>query len=85
MPVDDDLRAEYLLLRSQYETFDQRALAFKALATSLLSAGLGLGAKEHSLVVVAVTILISPVLNWKVFQYCRLCQAKAIADDEPDP
>jgi hypothetical protein len=33
MRKSDDLKAEYVLIQTQYEAFDQRALSMKALAT----------------------------------------------------
>lgn len=72
---DENLRAEYLLIQTQYEAFDQRALSLKALATPLLGAGIAVGIKEESPAILGATALIALSLwlleaIWKSFQYC---------------
>lgn len=74
MRKSDDLKAEYLLIQGQYETFDQRALSMKALATPLLGAGIAFGLKEHSHAMLLATALVAASLwileaIWKGFQY----------------
>ena len=75
MPLEENLRAEYLLIQGQFEAFDQRALSIKALATPLLGAGLAFGFKESSPVILAAAVLVAGSLwlleaIWKTFQYC---------------
>ena len=75
MALEDNLRAEYILIQGQYEAFDQRALSLKALATPLLGAGIAFGFKEASVAVLLATVLVATSLwilegIWKTFQYC---------------
>jgi len=72
---DENLRAEYLLIQTQYEAFDQRALSVKGLATPLLGAGVAVGLKEGSCAILGATVLVALSLwlleaIWKSFQYC---------------
>ena len=74
MRQSDDLKAEYLLVQSQYEAFDQRALSMKALATPLLGAGVAVGLKDGGEALLLATILVAGSLwlleaIWKSFQY----------------
>ncbi|HWF78589.1 MAG TPA: hypothetical protein VN694_15600 [Caulobacteraceae bacterium] len=97
MASDPDLRgelqAEYLLLQSQYEAYDQRALSLKGLATPLLGAGVAFGLKDPSLPLVAVTVALAIALwvlevTWKVFQYCNIPRIQKLeawfASADPD-
>lgn len=77
--LGDSLRAEYALLQSQYEAFDQRALTIKSWSAPLLAGGLGLGLKDDSLGLVIATALASVCLwwleaIWKTFQYCYIAR-----------
>lgn len=81
----DDLKAEYLLIQSQYEAFDQRALSMKALATPLLGAGIAFGVKEHSSALLYSTILVAASLwlleaMWKSFQYSLTDRLKLLEE-----
>lgn len=77
MASSDDLRAEYLLLQSQYEDYDKRALSLKAIAGPLLGAGVAAGLKEGSDAILVATIAVALSLwlleaIWKSFQYCMV-------------
>lgn len=72
---DENLKAEYLLIQTQYEAFDQRALSLKGLATPLLGAGIAIGLKDGSCAILGATLLVALSLwlleaIWKSFQYC---------------
>ena len=74
MRTDDNLKAEYLLIQSQYEAYDQRALSLKALSAPLLGAGLAVGAKGDGRGVIDATLLVAGSLwlleaVWKGFQF----------------
>ncbi len=71
----EQLKAEYSILQSHYETFDGRALTIKSLATPLLAGGLAVGLKESQPVLVVAVSLTALSLwwlegLWKTFQYC---------------
>lgn len=90
MRKSDDLKAEYLLLQSQYEAFDQRALSLKAMATPLLGAGLVIGLQQKSILVISASIAVAFSLwlleaIWKGFQYsfiARICLIESWFRDE---
>ncbi|WP_191555637.1 hypothetical protein [Brevundimonas aurantiaca] len=93
MRSNDNLKAEYILIQGQYEAFDQRALGLKALATPLLGAGIAVGVKEGSVVILAATIAVAICLwvleaIWKAFQYCFTDRIQALEawfrEDGPD-
>ncbi|QAY78777.1 hypothetical protein [Sphingosinicella sp. BN140058] len=83
MRSNDDLRAEYLLIQSQYEAYDQRALTLKGLATPLLGAGLAIGVKESSSLILLGTLFVAASLwlleaIWKSFQYCFAARIRTL-------
>ena len=72
--LHDDLREEYRIVQGHYESYDQKTIALKSLATPLLGTGLAFGVKEHQVSIVAITIAIALCLwlleaLWKGFQY----------------
>lgn len=93
MRSNDSLKAEYILIQGQYEAFDQRALSLKALAAPLLGAGIVVGVKEGSVVILGATIAVAICLwvlesIWKAFQYCFTDRIQALEawfrEDRPD-
>ncbi|WP_321380260.1 hypothetical protein [Rhizobium sp.] len=81
--LEDQLRAEYIMLQTHYEAFDARALTIKSWAAPLLAGGLGLGLKEASIGIEFATIVASCSLwileaIWKNFQYCYVARIKLL-------
>jgi hypothetical protein len=81
--MEENLRSEYLMLQSQYEAFDARALTIKSWAAPLLLGGVALGVAENSLAVEMATIVAALSLwvlegIWKNFQYCYIERIRLI-------
>jgi hypothetical protein len=71
----EELKAEYTILQTEYEAFDERTLKIKSWSAPLLAAGIGLGAKEDSFTIIFAFIIAAVSLwileiYWKVFQRC---------------
>lgn len=79
----EELRYEYTILQTNYEAMDGRVLTIKSWITPLLSAGLGIGLKDHSLGLVLATGLTTFCLwalegIWKNFQWCYLARIRLL-------
>jgi hypothetical protein len=88
----DDLRAEYAILQTNYEAIDGRVISMKGWLVPLLSAGLGLGIRDHSVALLLATGLACIcvwVLEgiWKNFQWCytdRISLLESVFRNETD-
>lgn len=58
MRSSDDLKAEYLLLQSQYEGSTSERCRSRA-ATPLLGAGLAVGIREHQIALILGTVAVA--------------------------
>ncbi|MGP0093435.1 MAG: hypothetical protein ACLPKB_26365 [Xanthobacteraceae bacterium] len=81
----DELKAEYIILQTQYEAFDGRALMIKSWSAPLLAGGVGLGVNKQSvaiivaLIVAAISLWVLEAI-WKAFQYCYTDRIKLLEE-----